>query len=143
MIYPGSLSLEEKLASLFQPDELLPNQFFDTLRRKAYLEPEKALMLAVLEDAVWCIQKYAECSKGRGKRLFNEARDWILDEDEDWLFSFNNICDALGLKPTYLRRALSDMMERELAKASRRKLPQPLQPRKRKAKDRRTMKVAA
>jgi hypothetical protein len=30
-----------------------------TFQRKSYLEPEKKLMLAVLEDAIACFQKYA------------------------------------------------------------------------------------
>jgi hypothetical protein len=55
------------------------------------LEPEKALMLAVLEDAITCIQK--------GKRWFRETVDWIVTDDDDWLFSFNNICETLCLDP--------------------------------------------
>ena len=51
------LSVEEKVASLFQPDTLLPVQYLETFRRKAHLEPEKRLMLSVLEDAIACFQK--------------------------------------------------------------------------------------
>jgi len=47
---------DEKIASLFQPDTLLSAQYFDTLRRKTLLEPEKRLMLAILEDAINCFQ---------------------------------------------------------------------------------------
>ena len=42
---------EEKLTLLFQPDMLLSHQYFASFRTKR-LEPEKRLMLAVLEDAV-------------------------------------------------------------------------------------------
>ncbi len=48
----GGLTSEEKIASLFQPDTLLSDQYFENLRRKTCFEPEKRLMLAVLEDAI-------------------------------------------------------------------------------------------
>lgn len=49
-----ALVSEERIASLFQPDTLAAAQYFDNLRRTTILEPEKRLMLAVLEDAVSC-----------------------------------------------------------------------------------------
>ena len=41
-------SVDEKITSFFHFDALLSAQYFDTLRRKTPLEPEKRLMLAVL-----------------------------------------------------------------------------------------------
>ncbi len=116
MMIAGGFSFDEKLSSLFEPDQLLATQFLDTYRRKTHLQPEKVLMFAVLKDAVTCIEKYAASSKGRGRRLFGETRDWVLLEDEEWPFSFNNICGALGYEPAYLRRALVQMMDHESAR---------------------------
>ncbi len=73
MTYESSLSLEEKVASLFQPDTVLPAQYLDTVRRKTHLEPEKKLMLSVLEDALACFQKYAFTRYAHGKSLLREA----------------------------------------------------------------------
>src|SRR5947207_3430942 len=42
----------------------------------------------------------------RGRQLFHEAEEWIEDADQSWLFSFQNICDVLGLDADYLRRGL-------------------------------------
>jgi len=106
MTYETGLSLEEKVASLFQPDTLLPAQYLDTFRRKAHWEPEKRLMLAVLEDAVACFQKYVLARDGRGKAMFREAEEWMLEEESNWLFSFENICETLGFNPQYLRQGL-------------------------------------
>jgi hypothetical protein len=64
-------------------------------------------MLAVLEDAVTCFQKYALAYNGKGKRPFCEAEDWILEKNSKWFFSFENICAALGLDPNYVRRGLT------------------------------------
>lgn len=99
-------NVEERVASLFQPDTLLPAQFLETYRRKSHMEPETRLMLAVLEDAVACFQKYVVARDERGVELFREAEQWILQEDSEWLFSFDNICESLGINPEYLRGGL-------------------------------------
>lgn len=115
MTYERGLSLEERVASLFQPDILLPAQYFETFRRKAPLEPEKRLMLAVLEDAIACFQKYLFARDTKGRSLFREAEEWILEEGSNWLFSFENICEVLGFSPKYVRRGLLEWKERKLA----------------------------
>ena len=103
----ASLSVEEKVASLFQQDTLLPAQYFDTFRRKSHLEPEKRLMLAVLEDSITCFQKYAWARDSRGKALFTDAEEWIFAQNHDWLFSFESVCEALGFHPKYVRAGLT------------------------------------
>ena len=75
--YDTGLSMEERVTSLFQPDTLLPEQYLDTFRRKLHLEPEKKLMLAVLEDAIACYQKYLFARDSKGKALFEDAEQWI------------------------------------------------------------------
>ncbi len=107
MTYESGLSVEERVSSLFQPDTVLPDQYLDTVTRKSHLDPEKKLMLAVLEDAVACYQKNVSVRDGKGKSLFCEAEEWILmEQNDDWLFSFGNICEALGLNPQYIRAGL-------------------------------------
>jgi hypothetical protein len=100
------LTNDEKIASLFQPDMLLSAQYFDNLRRKSLLEPEKRLMLAILEDAVSRYQDNLLSPDKRGKRLFADAEDWIVEAGSDWIFSFENVCEALGLNPAYVRQGL-------------------------------------
>lgn len=89
-----------------EPETILPSQFFDRLRIDASLQPEKRLMLAVLEDAVGTFQKYVTYSTRRGQRLFAEAEDWFVASASDWPFGFQNICEALGLEPGYIRAGL-------------------------------------
>jgi len=114
MSYEKGLGVEEKVGSLFQPDTLIPDQFFDTLRRKTLLEPEKRLLLAVLEDAVACFQKYVHARDARGKTMFREAEEWVLEKNSDWLFSFESICEILGLNPDYVRQGLMRWKEAKL-----------------------------
>jgi hypothetical protein len=96
---------EEKLKFLFQPDVLLPAQYFERMKRTD-VRPEKALMLAVLEDAVCCFQKYCLASDRRGRILFKEAESWIFDGDDSGVFAYRNVCDVLGIDGDYLRQGL-------------------------------------
>lgn len=92
------------------------------LCRETPLKPEKRLMLAVLEDTVACFQKYVLAQDPRGKSLLREAEEWILEEDSDWLFCFENICETLGLDREYLREGLLRWKQRTLAERPKTKL---------------------
>ena len=109
----GGLTSEEKIASLFQPDTLLSDQYFENLRRKTFFEPEKRLMLAVLEDAIRYYQDNLFSRNGKRKRIFDETEEWIVTPDGDWVFSFDHVCETLGLSPEYLRRGLLRWKQRK------------------------------
>ena len=64
-----AFSNDEKLMSLFQPDVLLADQFAATFRARDSLGPEKRLILAVLEDAIHCFQKYMSAADSRSAAL--------------------------------------------------------------------------
>ena len=102
----------------FQPDSLLSPQYFETVRGKTILEPEKRLMLAILEDAVDCFQNNILARSLKSRRLFQETKTWIVEMDGDWLFSFDNVCEALELNPAYVRLGLLQMMIPPLGTAS-------------------------
>jgi hypothetical protein len=109
----GGLTSEEKIASLFQPDTLLSDQYFENLRRKTFFDPEKRLMLAVLEDAIRYYQDNWFSRNSKRKRIFDETEEWILTPDSDWVFSFDHVCETLGLSPAYLRRGLLRWKQRK------------------------------
>src|SRR5437899_8232493 len=66
---------------------------------------ERALMRAVLEDAMRCLIGEVGPRHQRGA-LAAEARQWIETADPRWPFSFENVCDGLGLEAGNLRRRL-------------------------------------
>src|SRR4029077_15487979 len=68
--------------------------------------PEMRLIAAVLEDAIDCYLKYSSVNTRRGKRIFGEAEQWIFSQDDDWFFSFENICEMLKIDPDYIRRVV-------------------------------------
>ena len=112
-------TLDERLPGLFEPDTLLPIQYFEAMRRKHLLEGEKRLVLSVLEDAVECFMKCIDSSTNKGQRLFREAEEWINLEDKKWVFSFDNVCDMLDINPEYMRRGLKGWKERKLVAMQR------------------------
>jgi len=113
-------TLDEKLPGLFEPDTLLPIQYFEAMRRKHLLEGEKRLILSVLEDAVECFMKCIDSATNKGQRLFRDADEWIALEDKRWVFSFDNVCDMLDINAEYMRAGLRRWKEKKLVAIQRR-----------------------
>ena len=105
------------------PDDIeaLTPDFFASFRRTGAPTPERLLMLAVLENAVMCYRRYARARDPRARRWFEEARDWLASDDRSALFSFESICDALDLHPSYVRRNLSWEPIQRAGRADRRR----------------------
>jgi hypothetical protein len=114
--------VNDTFSHLLQPDTLLPSQYFAILRRKGAHEPERRLVVAVLEDAVDCFQKHIHARDDKARRLFLDAEEWICSQDRSWPFSFENVCDLLQINPAYLRRGLIAWRDRQLHRQPREKL---------------------
>lgn len=97
---------DDFLARILEPDIFLPSQFYGSAGLSRKLEGEKRLMIAVLKDAVECLEKYRGSRTSDGQIQYQSAIEWVEDTDTEWLFSFNNICDLLGFDPDYLREVL-------------------------------------
>src|SRR5262249_44380854 len=105
----ADMNTERALVIMSSGEEsgILPVQVAAGARWTGETSGPRALMLAVLEDAVRCIVD------GRRRRSFH-ARGLAADADagvrcdrRDWLFSFVNICDVLGFDADALRQRLS------------------------------------
>jgi len=103
-----SHGMDERIGSLFQPDTLLGEDYASNFRRKFPLEPERTLLLSILEDGVRCYQENLFAQGGKRRTLFEEARDWLFSDDADWFCSFVSICLLLNLSPNYIRRGLRE-----------------------------------
>ena len=98
--------MDERIGSLFQPDTLLGEDYAANFRRKIPLEPERILLLAILEDGVRCYQENLFVSAGKRRALHEEAREWLFSDDSSWFCSFVSVCLMLNLEPNYIRRGL-------------------------------------
>jgi hypothetical protein len=83
--------------------------------RRMEMMGEFILVQAVLREAIRTYQKYAQKRGQRASRLFREVNEWFSSEDRNWFFSFVNVCDILGLEPTYIRTGLKLWRERRAA----------------------------
>jgi len=65
--------------------------------------PERALMSAVLFDAIQLLLAGRNLRRAEEASAFRETQVWFLSQDRDYVFSFENVCEALGINPEYLR----------------------------------------
>jgi hypothetical protein len=63
-------------------------------------------MLAVLEDAVRCIEEGRWRQRFHTRRLAAEAEAWVRCDRREWPFSFVNICEVLGFDVDAVRARL-------------------------------------
>lgn len=87
------------LSEISVPDVVLPEQFFSGGDLGTANSPEKRLMFAVLLDAIAQLRR-------PDTRLAIEAEEWFRDADDDGVFSFTNVCGALGFEPTMLANGI-------------------------------------
>lgn len=88
--------------------------------------PEKFLIAAILEEAVKTYMTNAPSKSRREKRLFDEVEMWMTQEDQSWIFSFENCCLAVGLEPDYVRRGLREWKVRAEEKIQRKRIMEEL-----------------
>jgi hypothetical protein len=93
-------------------DPIDSEKLFGDQRRRSGASAERDLMFAILADAVDCYSKYATARDGRSMRLFADARDWFFCDGDEQPFSFVNVCDGLGLDPSYIRRGVLALTKR-------------------------------
>lgn len=104
---------------LLSPAPVLPEQFYVCATGSSHpASGVRALMWAMLEDAIVCIQQQALTPSRRRQRLAREAEQWICADNPTWVFSFLNVCAALGLEPEYLRTKLTQWRQRWTRSAS-------------------------
>ncbi len=90
--------------ALTEPDVMLPAQLLP--EQSALTDPERRLRLAVLKDALHYVQRHEHATDEHARALYEDALDWVADPDRSEPFSFENICDALGLDAWYVRSCL-------------------------------------
>jgi hypothetical protein len=94
----------EVVMTMLDAQDLVP-EAYPTVAA-ALWQPERRLMLAVLEDAIEAYLGNAGALRGIRRARFREAASWFRSEDTEWPFSFVNICDACGLAADVIRRQL-------------------------------------
>lgn len=107
----NSVVAEENVVRVFAPDLITPDQHRDRVRLEPSDRPEIRLMIAVMEDAVAILQRYAHDPSDRHQREVAEALDWIDSTDTTWPYSFENVCSALAFEPERVRIGMRAAVE--------------------------------
>jgi hypothetical protein len=89
----------EESSSWLEMQAILPEQ----TRPERPIDPERRLMLAVLHEAV---TGYLAGRERSVRENLREIEQWFASDDTTWPYSFGNLCDALGLDRSAVRRAL-------------------------------------
>jgi hypothetical protein len=95
-----------------EPVAVLPVQFFAGEAARVLSQPERRLMLAVLEEAVSTFQRNAAVSIRAGRRELANVEAWFASDDTEWPYAFVNICHTLGLDVSALRSGLRRWKDR-------------------------------
>jgi hypothetical protein len=79
-------------------------------------EPEKRLAVAVLQTVVDdCSPVAAERADGRGRvrnrQEYERAMAYVASCDRIWPYSFENLCDTIGVDAGYLRRGIERVQD--------------------------------
>jgi hypothetical protein len=96
----------DKILETLNDDPVLRFEYY-AMRTHNVLDGERALMFAVLVDALdtWVKTRNA---KGHRKRAeFNEVEGWIRSRRTGSPFTFESICDSLGFNPDAIRFSLN------------------------------------
>jgi hypothetical protein len=100
------------------PDIILPSQYFGSMGSVG-LSGEERLMLAVMVDAMNVLQSWKGAGSPCKRRNFAEAAQWVNSRGTTHPFSFDSVCDALGIDSELVRSRLRVLTVRP-ANSSRR-----------------------
>jgi hypothetical protein len=94
-------------------DIVLPSQYFQRRRGQT---PEERLIIAVLHEALDCVEKHRFATDADGRRLFHEAQQWFTANETAWpTYSFECICELLDLDANAVRQRLRLVREDPLS----------------------------
>ena len=90
-----NLGWTDRLDNEFSGAEvLLPVQFLDGRGGARTVEPLRRLMVAILLNAIRCVQTKCDTRQPAPRQDCANARSWIFSDDDRAVFSFKAVCDA-------------------------------------------------
>lgn len=112
--YGGNFMLTPSLMEYLSPDLTLPEQYYMRHQGDDGMGPKRALMYAVLKDAIRSFYKNVGATRRKYKKVLLEAETWLAEDSWDYPFSFLVICETLSIDAVCLRTRLFAWREAEL-----------------------------
>ena len=69
------------------------------------IEPQRRLMAAVLQTVLDDVR--GPSRRAAGRHAHEQARAYVASTDRSWPFSFENVCEAIGIDADRMREQLS------------------------------------
>ncbi len=104
-MYQDPAAAWESNAGRDHTSPLLPRSLFRFLRHATAGQGERRLAVAVLEEAVDCLEERRNPDEV-GRLTSWEAEQWFESEDSEWPFSFKNVCLVLHLDAEAIRERI-------------------------------------
>jgi len=82
--------------------------------------PERELLSALLFDGLQSYLNYSQARSSEMRARFRESFAWIHRRGDSYVFSFESVCDALGIDPDSLRVGLINVESSEILRGKRR-----------------------
>ncbi len=79
------------------------------VRKRAKEGGESRLRLAVLKDALRSYVKNMHRRTAHACREFDEISEWFYAENQEGVFAYEELCEALEIHPEQLRRWLQSL----------------------------------
>jgi hypothetical protein len=112
--YGGNFMLTPSLMEYLTPDLTLPEQYYMRHQGDDGMGPERALMYAVLKDAIRSFYKNIGATRRKYKKVLAEAESWLSEDSWDYPFSFLVICETLSIDALCLRTRLFAWRDAEM-----------------------------
>ena len=114
MSYTSSGSSADTFEGTYLVDEVLDGE-------KGYARgPERSLLSALLFDGIQAYLNFITSTGGRAVKRYQEAFAWVNTRDSEYVFSFESVCEGLGVDAEFLRLGLINAAE-SLDSASKRR----------------------
>lgn len=112
--YGGNFMLTPSLMEYLTPDLTLPEQYYMRHQGDDGMGPERALMYAVLKDAIRSFYKNVGATRRKYKKVLAESEAWLSEDSWDYPFSFLVICETLSIDARCLRARLFAWRDAEM-----------------------------
>ena len=103
---PDSRDFGPPVGNLLEPECLLPVQYNALVRKRGTDDGESRLLLAVLKDALRAYVRNLDGRTEPARRDFLEDCACFNAEDQEGVFAYENVCEALGMEAGLLRKWL-------------------------------------
>ena len=70
------------------------------------IRPAQRIMLAALNEAIAMYEEGLRAETVDDFSKMNRVEDWFAGQTTDWPVDYSDVCDSLGLEPSFVRDAL-------------------------------------